>query len=179
MVLRNIIYLKNYNPNITKEIEISSNDINKIPIYISNEYEVLNYEETPLIDIYPLETHVVKGYFAENLNQDFNNDILNTPYIAFIKSENVQNLIKVLEQTRDYNNYYNYDLSLFNKKDKEINDLYAIKAYDRSLEIMERDRGILTLSSLMQTIFAIGISLLIFYFLVRSSLTSRRKRNKS
>lgn len=166
---------ENYNPNITKEIEISSNDINKIPIYISDEYEDLNYEETPLIGIYPLETHVVKGYFADNLNQDFNNDILNTPYIAFIKSENVQNLIKVLEQTRDYNNYYNYDLSLFNKKDKEINDLYAIKAYDRSLEIMERDRGILTLSSLMQTIFAIGISLLIFYFLVRSSLTSRRK----
>lgn len=166
---------ENYNPNITKEIEISSNDINRIPIYISDKYEVLNYEETPLIDIYPLETHVVKGYFADNLNQDFNNDILNTPYIAFIKSENVQNLIKVLEQTRDYNNYYNYDLSLFNKKDKEINDLYAIKAYDRSLEIMERDRGILTLSSLMQTIFAIGISLLIFYFLVRSSLTSRRK----
>ena len=166
---------ENYNPNITKEIEISSNDINKIPIYISDEYEDLNYEETPLTDIYPLKTHVVKGYFADNLNQDFNNDILNTQYIAFIKSENVQNLIKVLEQTRDYNNYYNYDLSLFNKKDKEINDLYAIKAYDRSLEIMERDRGILTLSSLMQTIFAIGISLLIFYFLVRSSLTSRRK----
>lgn len=66
-----------------------------------------------------------------------------------------------------------YYLVAKNNRANEINN--KVSLYDESYQRLKREQKELLSSSLSQTLFAVGLTILIFFFLVRSSLTSRIK----
>ncbi len=96
------------------------------------------------------------GYYT-SLNPIANKDI------AYASLET----IKIISLENKYNNVLVYS--------KGVMPEGVVNRYDQQIEELTETRNLSLSASLTQSLIALGISVLIFYFLVRSSMTQRRK----
>jgi len=143
---------KTLDPNIKQNLKGNEYDI-----YISDQ---INDDLEMYIEDLNLSGFKVVGFYEDN----------NKDYKILIKEETFLEKINQKPLDSTFRNYI-----LYIKDNDNLNPDVYLNIRESIIDNMKNERNIIRASSIAQTGIAIGLSLLIFYFLVRSNLTSRRK----
>ncbi|VEU80385.1 ABC transporter ATP-binding protein/permease [Haploplasma axanthum] len=150
----------------------------KIPIIVNERYQKKDEENINngkyLYELGDSTTRIAEfsslyGYsfeivgFFENPSGSYNNNI-------YVAEESYQNLYFIVTSGRSFASD-----AIYSKTGKAIDDIYIKNQYDEQLKSLELEKGEFINGSLIWLAIIVVITLIMFYFFVRSSLTERMK----